>query len=238
MTGPPPSALAVTPEALRRVTIFRDLAERDLRDVAERLSCTRHARDEEVFGQFESDDGVYFILSGTVRITVFSAAGKEVTFRDLGPGEMFGELSAIDGQPRSANAIAKSAAQIGRISASRFWDLLQEHPKVNAAIMKYLCGLVRDLSHRVYQFSARAVSNRIDAEILRLAMLTDPADNTAEIAPAPTHAEIASRVNTHREAVTKEISRLANAGLLDRAPGTLIVRDIAALKRLAEEVSD
>lgn len=238
MTAPPPSAPAIVPEALRKVTLFRDLADRDLVDVAGRLAFTAYARDQEIFGQFEEDDGVYFILSGVVRITVFSAAGKEVTFRDLGPGEMFGELAAIDGRPRSANAIAKTKAQVGRVSAAQFWDLLREFADVNAAILTYLCGLVRDLSERVYQFSTHAVSSRIHGEILRLAMRTRPSGNEAEIAPAPTHAEIASRVNTHREAVTREISRLANAGVVDRSPGRLIVRDIAALESLAEEVSD
>jgi CRP-like cAMP-binding protein len=173
-----------------------------------------------------------------VRITVYSAAGKEVTFRDLQPGEMFGELAAIDGRPRSANAVAKTDARIGRVSAGQFWELLQEFPKVNAATLTYLCGLVRDLSGRVYQFSAHAVSSRIQAEILRLARLAGPTGNAATISPAPTHAEIASRVNTHREAVTKEISRLAGAGLLARSSGQLTVRDIAALSRMTEENGD
>ena len=238
MIAPNSPGGAAAPGDLRTLRIFRDLADQDLLEIAGRLSFTTYSGGSEIFGQFEEDDGVYFILSGAVRITVFSAAGKEVTFRDLGPGEMFGELAAIDGQPRSANAIAKADAQIGRVSAVQFWDLLRELPEVNAAILNYLCSLVRDLSARVYQFSAHAVSNRIHAEILRLALLTRPAGNEAAISPAPTHAEIASRVNTHREAVTREISRLANAGVVDRSPGRLIVRDMAALERLAEEVSD
>ena len=228
----------VAPGALRSLRIFRDLDDRDLKTVAQRLTVTGYAGDAEIFGQFEPDDGVYFILSGTVRITVFSAAGKEVTFRDLEPGEMFGELAAIDGQPRSANAIAKTDAQVGRVSAGQFRELLQEFPPANAAILTYLCGLVRDLSARVYQFAAHAVSNRIQAEILRLARSAEPSDNSAAISPVPTHAEIASRVNTHREAVTKEISRLVGKGVLERSPGGLIVRDVAELKRLAEEIGD
>ena len=236
MIAPNSPGGATAPGDLRRLRIFRDLADRDLLEMAGRLTFTGYPGGSEIFGQFEEDDGVYFILSGAVRITVFSAAGKEVTFRDLGPGEMVGELAAIDGQPRSANAIAQSDAQIGRVSAAQFWELLREFPEVNAAILNYLCGLVRDLSARVYQFSAHAVGNRIQTEILRLAELARPTDNAAAIAPAPTHAEIASRVNTHREAVTKEISRLANAGVLERSPGKLIVRDVAALRRMAEEI--
>ena len=232
------SAITADPGELRNLSIFRDLDDGDLRDIASRLTFGRYARDEEVFGQHEKDDSVYFILSGVVRITVYSAAGKEVTFRDLQPGEMFGELAAIDGRPRSANAVAKTAVRLCHLSAAQFRALLDEHRGVSAATMTYLCGLVRDLSARVYQFSAHAVGNRIQAEILRLARQSAPDGNTAVIAPVPTHAEIASRVNTHREAVTREISRLANAGLVERAPGRLIVPDMAALARLAEEAAD
>lgn len=233
-----PSGEVGEPRTLRKLLIFRDLGEQDLADVAQRLTFNGYAKDEELIGQHEPDDGVYFILSGSVRITVYSAAGKEVTFRDLGPGDMFGELAAIDGRPRSANAVAKTDARIGRLSAAQFRTLLQEFSAVNVATLTYLCGLVRDLSERVYQFSAHAVGNRIQAEILRLARRTKPEGNAIIISPAPTHAEIASRINTHREAVTREISRLARAGLIERSPGKLVVRDLEALRRLAEEIVD
>lgn len=227
-----------TPRDLRKLLIFRGLRDQDLLDIADRLTFNRYAKDEEIFGEHEQDKSVFFILAGSVHITVYSAAGKEVTFRDLGPGEMFGELAAIDGQSRSANAVAKTDAHVGRVSDGQFRTLLQEFPEVNAATLNYLCGLVRDLSDRVYQFSAHAVSSRIQSEILRLARLANPAGNTATISPAPTHAEIASRVNTHREAVTKEISRLVGAGLLERSAGKLTVKDIAALSRMTEEAAD
>lgn len=238
MTPSHSPAQNAAPCDLRKLLIFRDLRDQDLLDIANRLTFSGYAKDEEIFGEHEQDKSVYFVLTGSVRITVFSAAGKEVTFRDLGPGEMFGELAAIDGQPRSANAVAKTDAQIGRVSAGQFWTLLEEFPKVNAATLTYLCGLVRDLSGRVYQFSAHAVSSRIQSELLRLARRAGPTGNAATISPAPTHAEIASRVNTHREAVTKEISRLVGAGLLERSSGRLIVKDIAALSRMTEEAAD
>lgn len=238
MIAPNSSGPIGTEGDLRKLLIFRDLRDRDLLDIANRLTFNRYVKDEVIFGEHEQDKSVFFILAGSVHITVFSAAGKEVTFRDLGPGEMFGELSAIDGQPRSATAVAKTDAKIGRVSAGQFWNLLQEFPKVNAATLTYLCGLVRDLSERVFQFSAHAVSSRIQSEILRLARLSGPTGNAATISSAPTHAEIASRVNTHREAVTKEISRLVGAGLLERSSGKLTVTDIVALSQMTEEIAD
>lgn len=224
------------PAELRKFFIFRQLDDKALVHIAARLRVRSYAEGAQIIGHYEEDRSVYFLLDGAVRITVYSAAGKEVTFRDLESGDMFGELAAIDGQPRSANVVAKSDSRIFRVSPEQFWDLLRTFPDVNASLLKYLSGLVRDLSARVYDFSAHSVANRIQNEILRLAGLAEVTDNTAVISPAPTHAEIASRINTHREAVTREISRLARAGLIERSPRKLIVRDLEALRRMAEEV--
>ena len=120
------SGPTVAPNDLRSLLIFRSLGDRELADIANRLIFNSYSKEEEIFGQYEEDDGVYFILSGLVRITVYSAAGKEVTFRDLGPGDMFGELAAIDGQPRSANACAKTDAHVAvsrRPSSGRCWEI-------------------------------------------------------------------------------------------------------------------
>lgn len=220
---------------LRKLLIFRDLDDQELAAVAARLRVRKYSEGEQIIGQFEVDRSVFFLLGGVVHITVYSAAGKEITFRDLQPGDMFGELAAIDGQPRSANAVAKSDAQVCRVSPAQFWALLEEFPGVNAALLKYLSGLVRDLSMRVYDFSAHSVSNRVQNEVLRLARLTKITNNTTVISPAPTHAEIASRVNTHREAVTREISRLVQAGLIERSTRKLVVKDYEGLRKLAEE---
>ncbi|MEE8334557.1 MAG: helix-turn-helix domain-containing protein, partial [Alphaproteobacteria bacterium] len=80
------------------------------------------------------------------------------------------------------------------------------------------------------EFSTLAVNNRIHAELLRLAMSAGINDNVSEISPAPTHAEIASRISTHREAVTRELNELAQAGVLEKRNRALVVRDIAWLQ--------
>lgn len=72
------------------------------------------------------------------------------------------------------------------------------------------------LTTRVYDFSTLAVKNRIQAELLRLANLVPKDGKSARIFPAPTHGEIASRVSTHREAVTRELNRLCRIGVAER----------------------
>ena len=96
---------------------------------------------------------------------------------------------------------------------------------------------IRELTNRVYEFSSLDVANRTRAELLRLALAGHRQGRSAKIAPAPTHAEIASRVSTHREAVTREINRLSKLGILERQGGALIVKDIERLEDMVHEAS-
>jgi CRP-like cAMP-binding protein len=88
----------------------------------------------------------------------------------------------------------------------------------------------------VFEFSALAVNNRIHAELLRLAQDHMTGENVAVIDPVPTHAEIASRISTRREAVTREFNQLSRAGIVQRRSSTLVVRDVERLKRLVQDV--
>ena len=103
--------------------------------------------------------------------------------------------------------------------------------------MKRLSRLTRLLSERVFEYSTLAVKNRIHAELLRLARDRIDDNNQAVIDPVPTHADLASRVSTHREAVTRELNSLAQAGLLERHSEKIIVRDVAELERMVHEVT-
>jgi CRP/FNR family transcriptional regulator, cyclic AMP receptor protein len=96
---------------------------------------------------------------------------------------------------------------------------------------------IRALTTRVYEFSTLAVNNRIQAELLRLANLAPQGSNAARIAPAPTHGDIASRVSSHREAVTRELNRLSRIGVIERRGGTLLVKDLDRLAKMVHEAS-
>ena len=105
------------------------------------------------------------------------------------------------------------------------------------ALLDQFVTKIRTLTTRVYEFSALAVSNRIQAELLRLANLASQEENSARIASAPTHSEIASRISTHREAVTRELNRLARIGIIERKGGALVVRDVRRLTAMVHEVT-
>src|SRR3546814_5311779 len=88
---------------------------------------------------------------------------------------------------------------IGSVSAETFRSILQEYPAVSMALLTSLIGIVRSLSERIFEFSTLAVKNRIHSELLRLAREGDHEGKSARISPAPTHADIASRISRSEE---------------------------------------
>ena len=228
--------MAQSEESLRGINLFADLADSDLDAIAMRCRWRRFQPDQHIIGHLDDTQDVFFVVTGQVQAKIFSMSGKEVTFRDIRAGEMFGEFSAIDGEPRSSNVVATAESLSAVMPAQVFWDVLMEYPKVAAVTLKKLTAQIRMLSERVFEFSTLAVKNRIHAELLRLARDGMQSDNTAVISPAPTHADLASRVSTHREAVTRELNHLSRGGLIERRSGKLVIHDVERLSRLVQEV--
>lgn len=223
--------------ALAGIDVFADLKPAERQGIAALCRGRRYLPEQVVVSHLDgSNRDVFFIISGAVRVTIYSLSGKQVSFRDEAAGQMFGELSAIDGRPRSAHVVALSDTFLAFISPENFWKVLRQYPVVAEKILRYLTNLVRLLSERVIEFSVLGVNNRIHAELLRLAREDARADGSAMIAPAPTHAEIANRVSTHREAVTRELSTLVRNGLIEKQANALVVPDVRRLEKMVHEV--
>jgi CRP-like cAMP-binding protein len=231
------SEIAVLPYTLAGISIFAGLTPEALEAIQQRCAWRRYEEGEPIVDYLDSSDDVFFVASGEVAVTIYSVAGQAVSFRTLGAGDIFGEYAAIDGGPRSASVEARTSCLIASMSAKEFRKLLKAEPAVAEALLKDLVRNVRSLTKRVYEFSTLDVNNRIHAELLRLASLAPREGKGARLAPAPTHAEIASRISTHREAVTRELNRLARIGIIERKNGTLIVRDLGRLAAMLHEMT-
>ena len=231
------SQIAVLPYTLAGISIFAGLTPEALEAIHQRCAWRRYEQGEPIVDYLDSSDDVFFVASGEVGVTIYSVAGQAVSFRTLGAGDIFGEYAAIDGGPRSASVEARTSCLIASMSAKEFHKLLRTEPVVAEAVLKGLVRNVRSLTKRVYEFSTLAVNNRIHAELLRLASLAPREGKGARLSPAPTHAEIASRISTHREAVTRELNRLSRIGIIERKSGTLIVRDLDRLAAMLHEMT-
>jgi CRP-like cAMP-binding protein len=224
-------------QSLEQVAVFACVAPAALARIEKRCGWRHYAPGEPIVDYLDASDEVFFIVEGNARVSIYSADGKAVTFCDLTPGDMFGEYAAIDSAPRSAGIEAHTHCLVASMSAVAFRDVLSSEPAVTQALLRQLVTKVRALTTRVYEFSSLAVGNRIQAEVLRLAKLAPQAGKTAVIKGAPTHAEIASRISTHREAVTRELNRLSRLGIIERKGSDLIVKNVARLAAMVHEVT-
>jgi len=179
------------------------------------LHQQRYTAGEEIVRYHDKSNSVFFILEGTIRIHYYALSGDEVILCDLTAGEMFGELTAIDGLPRSATAVAKTDSLLASMSGKAFLELIHANPD----FCNTLC-----------------VRHRIHVELLRLAKTHMTSVNSAVIDPVPTHAELACFVSTHREAVTRELNDLTRDGLIQRRGHALIVADVAKLENMVNHV--
>jgi CRP/FNR family cyclic AMP-dependent transcriptional regulator len=221
--------------ALKRVPILAELSQTQLEHVAGTCKWQEYKTGEQILSYHAPSTDVFFLAAGKVRVMIYSAEGKAVVFTDLKPGAMFGEIAAIDRGARSAAVEAVEPCTVASLTASQFESLLLREPAVAVATLRHVAAEVRRLSERVLEFSTLVVQNRIHAELLRLSADTGQQHGQALLCPAPSLSDIANRISTHREAVSRELSRLGSVGLLRREGSDLRVTDIARLEKLVRE---
>jgi CRP-like cAMP-binding protein len=231
-------ATAVKPSALglRGIKLLAGVPAACLDELAQECRWRRVLAGQRVISRDAPDHDVYLIVGGKVRITAFSGAGRQVTYRDIATGDWFGDLAAIDGRTRSADVDALEDTLLAAMTPAMFRRLLHQHPAVCDRVLDRLAALVRDLTERVFDFSTLGVQNRVHAELLRLAKEAGVQGNSARIDPAPKHSDIAGKVSSYREQVTRELSVMAKQGLIERCNGALLIPDVARLERIVSEV--
>ncbi len=172
---------------------------------------------------------VYVILTGRLRVTIFSADGREVIIRDLSAGQMFGDLAAVDGGRRSASVVALDECRLLLVPDVAFRAATFAEADRAAWFAGHLAAQIRMLTERLIELTTLNVRSRLHCQLLRLCVIAGVIGNQALIDPAPSHEELADMIGTHREAITRELSYLATTGILEAGRRRLVVRDVAEL---------
>lgn len=211
------------------------LDQSDRAALEQRWTISRFARKEMVISHDEQSRDVFFVLEGRARATVYSEGGVAVAYREIESGGVFGELAAIDGRPRSATVVAVEPLRVARLSEVAFHNLVDSRPGFRWALLDHLARQVRRMTDRVYEYSTLVVRKRLIRELLRLANGPDRSEGEASILPAPTHADLAARISTQREAVSRGMSALTKQKLIIRRGDALVLRDVAVLKMMSRD---
>jgi CRP-like cAMP-binding protein len=219
---------------LAGIDIFKEMTPETIAE-ADRLVRWRSVAADHVLVEHEDTTrDLYVVSRGLLKVTSFSAGGREVEYRNVGPGTSFGELAAIDGKPRSASVVALEASEIGVISAADFHGLMARHPELAFAVMRKLAAMIRSLTQKVFEFTTENVRSRVIHELVRLGQEVTADGRSATLRPPPKQVAIAARCNTHREAVSRTFADLTKRGLLRRVSGTLQIADLSRLRAQAD----
>ena len=173
-----------------------------------------------------------FIADGAVHIVNHSISGREIAYATLASGDCFGELAAIDGQPRSASVVAAEPTLVAILSADRFLDLLKSNAEVSFRMLTRLAAMVRSGDVRIMELSTLAATQRVFAEILRMAKPDAAGTGLHVIHPLPPLREVASRVSTTRETVARALSQLYPSGVIRRKGRSLYIMDRPKLEAM------
>ncbi len=222
---------------LSAISLLERISTESLKKIEKHGKRVSFAKGQEIIARSEELNDVYILMSGLARVLVFSANGKAVGFRRINPGDLFGEFSAIDGEKRSASVEAVTNCIVLCMSSAFFRELMENDPAFMTAVLNHLVGMLRSLTSRIVEFSTLAVKNRIHSELLRMARDSKDSSGAYLISPAPTHSEIAQRISTHREAVSREISRLKQLGIIERRGRVLAVTAFERLQRMVDEAT-
>jgi CRP/FNR family cyclic AMP-dependent transcriptional regulator len=225
-------------ETLAKIGLFRSLdpAKIDLLDT--QCSWHRASRNQWIIDYQDKSNDVFFVVSGTLRVKIQSVSGREVLLREINAGEFFGEIAAIDNQPRSSGIIAITDVSFARMPASVFRMAIHAYPDACDQLLELLAGYVRTMSNRVNEYTMLDARHRIYAELLRLSRPETGKPTQAIVSPPPVHSDLAARVSIRRESVTRELKVLERAGLIEKRRGALVLTDTARLRQMIAEASE
>jgi CRP/FNR family cyclic AMP-dependent transcriptional regulator len=221
---------------LESIRLLRGVSSKEKEGLARASAFKRFDAHEQILDRDNESQDVFFVCSGRVRIVNYSLSGREVSLADIPAGGHFGELAALDGEPRSASAMALEESIVAIMPPDTFLGLIKIHPDVMLGVMQSLTRIIRRSTERIMDLSTLGANNRVHAELLRLARSAMVGDNTAVIKPIPVHGELAASVSTTRETVARVLSELAKKGFVKRGKDALHVSDVEALEEMVENV--
>ena len=219
---------------LERIEFLSGLEEETMSALGKRCRWVRYANGEVILDRESENRDLFLVVAGAVRVVNFSSSGREIAFANVRAGGYFGELSAIDGEPRSASVMAIEDCRLAALSPDLYRRLWQDHAEIADRIMRRLASIIRTCDDRIMDLSTVRAVHRVYAELVRLATPDVVAPANRVIRPMRTHSDIASRVSTTRETVARVLGQLASDGVVERKSKTLYIRDFERLVKLAE----
>ena len=227
-------------DLLKGVELFSELNEEQLGMIANLVIVKNFNRDETVV--LEGDDSVqalYLIATGSVQVYMTGIDGRETILSFLERGDFFGEMSLIDGEPRSASVRTVTDAKLLVIHRESFLSLIRKTPEIAMALMSELCKRLRKANKQIGSLSTMSVSGRVAGTLLNLMqergvrIHTDNGNMVTVIHNRPTQQQLADMSGTTRETVSRICSLLVKTNAIAMTGKDIVIFDEDMLQEKA-----
>ncbi len=205
---------------LEKVDLFASATPDERAEIESYTSRRRYPRGTVIVAEGDSNQSLYVIVSGKVKVYLTDAEGREIILRFQGPGEYFGELALLDDAPRSATVIGVEPTELLVLPKAGFERCLIEHPTTAISTIRALTKRVRTLTEEVRALALLDVYGRLSRVLTQLA---EDQDGTLVVTQRLTHQEIASMVGSSREMVTRILKELTMGGYVTVGNGSMTI---------------
>jgi len=217
---------------LKSVPFLDGLSKGEIEALAERAVVRPLATDEILFEQGEPAQGMHVVASGSVKVTKLSESGREQILTIERSGQSIAEVPLFDGGPYPASAVALEPSEILFVPRAEFLALLRRHPEIAIHLLAYIGRRLRQLVFLVEELSLKEVGQRLALFLLQQAARSE--GDQPELELMMSNQEIAARIGTVRELVSRGLGRLKNTGLIAVEGRVIRILDVEALEHEAE----
>jgi len=214
---------------LKRIPLFSTLSEGDGALLAQLLRRQTFRKGEVLFHRGDEGSTLYMIVSGKVKISV-SRRAEQMTLTILGQGDFLGEMALLDGQPRSADAIAMEDTYVYGLQRNDFLSFLMSNENAVRAVLSALSLRLRKTDDLLTEMCFLNVPDRLAKKLLELAQTVVPDSRDGDVVLSLSQIELARLVGVSRESVNKSLKLLRQRGILSTSRNTIRIHNVQLLK--------
>jgi CRP/FNR family cyclic AMP-dependent transcriptional regulator len=217
---------------LRNHLLFRDLPPAIIERIGSYMKIRKIERGSTIFSKGDPGTGLIGVLTGSVKISIASADGRDIVLNIIQPGEIFGEIALLDGHPRTADATAMSDCELMVIERRDFLQFLRSQPDMTLKFIEILCARLRRTSEQVQDLTFLNLPTRLAKALLQLTSQADSPATRRKI--AITQRELSQIIGRSRESTNKQLRAWSKRGWIALDRGGVTVLDPEELIGIAE----
>jgi CRP/FNR family transcriptional regulator, cyclic AMP receptor protein len=212
-------------EYLKNIPLFKHLKDSQLKEIAARCKSAQYKKGDVIFHKTDLSTDLYIVNSGKLKALLVDEEGDEIVLAQFEKGAFFGELSLLDGKGRSATIVVENEAELSILNKDMFFDILYKDPRIAVELMATLVDRLRKADEMIESLAFLAVGERLIKSLLDHATPIDGSAFSGGYLKAGklTHKELAARIGSSREAVSKCLKVLMAKAIVKEADGNIMI---------------